>query len=253
MSPIRTVQALSLVAALPLAGCTAELKEENSRLKEKVSNLEAENSQLQGRVDGLQKKLDEAKAAAATAARAAHLQETGIDPDQPLTAVLHTSKGKLTCALFPAKAPKTVANFVGLAEGTKEWTDPRDGQVKKGVPLYDGTIFHRVIPDFMIQAGDPLGRGTGGPGYKFEDEIVPDLKLDKPGILAMANSGPNTNGSQFFVTEKATPWLNGKHTVFGECKEVGLVKEIARVPKNPRDKPLEDVVLEKVEIKRGKS
>jgi peptidyl-prolyl cis-trans isomerase A (cyclophilin A) len=140
-------------------------------------------------------------------------------------ATFKTSLGDIVVKLFPDKAPKTVENFVALAEGTKEWKDPRSGQTVKK-PLYDGTIFHRVIPQFMIQGGDPLGNGTGGPGYKFADETRPDDQFNKPGILAMANSGPNTNGSQFFITEVPTPWLNGKHTIFGE-----VVKGFELVPK----------------------
>ena len=134
-----------------------------------------------------------------------------------LYAVFHTSKGKIVCVLFEKEAPKTVANFTGLAEGTKEWTDPKTRtKVKKR--FYDGLIFHRVIPNFMIQGGDPLGTGTGGPGYKFEDEFSANLKFDKPGRLAMANAGPNTNGSQFFITHVPTPHLNNAHTIFGEVK-----------------------------------
>jgi len=142
-------------------------------------------------------------------------------------ATFETSAGKIGVKLLTTRAPKTVANFVGLATGTKEWTDPRSGQkVKK--PLFDGTDFHRVIPNFMIQGGDPLANGTGGPGYKFEDEVHPD-DLFKPGLLAMANSGPNTNGSQFFITEVATTHLNGKHTIFGEVVcGFELVGKIAR-------------------------
>ena len=141
-------------------------------------------------------------------------------------ATFETSAGKIGVKLFTARAPKTVANFIGLATGTKEWTNPR-GQ-KTRAPLYDGTIFHRVIPDFMIQGGDPRGNGTGDPGYRFEDEVHPD-DMFRPGALAMANSGPNTNGSQFFITEKATPWLNGKHTIFGEVVcGFDLVGKIAR-------------------------
>ncbi|MGZ3688592.1 MAG: peptidylprolyl isomerase, partial [Bdellovibrionota bacterium] len=127
------------------------------------------------------------------------------------TAVIDTSMGKITVKLFASKTPKTVENFVGLATGKKEWKDPRTDKMVKGKPLYSGTVFHRVIPDFMIQGGDPLGNGTGGPGYTFEDEISPSDSFDKPGILAMANAGPSTNGSQFFITVKPTPWLNGHH------------------------------------------
>jgi peptidyl-prolyl cis-trans isomerase A (cyclophilin A) len=145
-----------------------------------------------------------------------------------LYAVFTTSRGNITIKLFEKDAPKTVANFVGLATGKQEWIDPRTGQKSKA-PLYDGTGFHRVIPDFMIQGGDPLGTGTGGPGYKFADEFQSGRKFDKPGLLAMANSGPNTNGSQFFITEVATPHLNGRHTIFGEVvKGQELVPQIAR-------------------------
>jgi peptidyl-prolyl cis-trans isomerase A (cyclophilin A) len=166
------------------------------------------------------------------------------------TAVIETSMGNLRCKLFPKEAPKTVANFIGLAEGTKDWTDPATGQVKHGVPLYSGTIFHRVIPNFMIQGGDPLGTGTGDPGYKFEDEIVPSLTFDRPGRLAMANAGPGTNGSQFFITEVPTLHLNGHHTIFGQCDEasVDLVKKIARVPRNARDMPTTPVRVTKIVI-----
>jgi peptidyl-prolyl cis-trans isomerase A (cyclophilin A) len=145
-----------------------------------------------------------------------------------LFATFTTSAGDLVVKLFPEKAPKTVENFLGLVEGTKEWTDPTSNQKVKR-PLYDGTVFHRVIPDFMIQGGDPLGSGMGGPGYRFADEIGPDNKFDRPGLLAMANAGPNTNGSQFFITEAPTPHLNRGHTIFGEVvKGYELVPKIAR-------------------------
>ena len=172
---------------------------------------------------------------------------------QEPTAIIETTMGNLRCKLFPKEAPKTVANFIGLADGTKDWTNPATGQKKHGVPLYSGTIFHRVIPNFMIQGGDPLGTGVGDPGYKFEDEIVPSLTFDRPGRLAMANAGPGTNGSQFFITEVATPWLNGHHTIFGQCDEasVELVKKIARVPKGAGDTPATPVRITKIVIERG--
>jgi peptidyl-prolyl cis-trans isomerase A (cyclophilin A) len=163
---------------------------------------------------------------------------------ESMNATFKTSLGEIVVKLLPEKAPKTVANFVGLAEGSKDWKDPRSGQAMK-TPLYDGTLFHRVIPDFMIQGGDPLGTGTGGPGYRFEDEIGPDNRFDRPGLLAMANSGPNTNGSQFFITEVPTPHLNRGHTIFGEVvKGLELIRKIA-LAGNAK------VRLEKVTITRG--
>jgi peptidyl-prolyl cis-trans isomerase A (cyclophilin A) len=143
----------------------------------------------------------------------------------------------------------TVANFVGLATGKKPWKNPKTGNVEKGKPFFNDLTFHRVIADFMIQGGDPLGTGTGGPGYQFGDEFLPDLKME-PGVLAMANSGPATNGSQFFITEGAPEWLNGKHTVFGKCKELDLVKQIARVPQNAENLPDTPVTM-KITIKKG--
>ena len=163
-------------------------------------------------------------------------------------ATLVTSKGTIRVRLLPDHAPMTVDNFVGLATGAKEWRDPRDGK-KKTEPMYDGTVFHRVIPEFMIQGGDPTGTGTGGPGYEFEDEVAGGPGFSKPGYLAMANAGPGTNGSQFFITEAPTTWLTGKHTIFGEVIEgMEVVNEIARVPRDKRDKPNEDVVIERVEV-----
>ena len=169
---------------------------------------------------------------------------------ETLTATLTTTQGMVTIRLFPDHAPKTVRNFVELAEGGREWTDPRTRAVTKE-KLYDGTIFHRVIPGFMIQGGDPLGTGTGGPGYQFGDEIHPDLRFDKPYLLAMANAGPGTNGSQFFITVAPTPWLNGKHTIFGEViSGSDVVDEISKVKTGRNDRPVQDVVLESVEIER---
>ncbi len=170
----------------------------------------------------------------------------------PLYATFKTSMGDIVVRLFDDKAPKTVENFVGLAAGTKEWTDPKTGaKVKR--PLYSGTVFHRVIPNFMIQGGDPLGRGTGGPGYKFADEFHPDLRHNKAGILSMANAGPNTNGSQFFITHVPTPHLDNRHSVFGEVvKGQEVVVAIGNVPHGPGDRPLKDVVLNEVVISRGK-
>lgn len=168
-----------------------------------------------------------------------------------LYATLQTSQGDIEVRLFPDHAPKTVENFVGLAEGTREWTDPKTGAKRTGRPLYNGTIFHRVIDGFMIQGGDPLGSGRGGPGYRFKDEIHPDLAFTRPYLLAMANVGPGTNGSQFFVTVTPTPWLTGKHTIFGEVtRGAEIVDEISKAPRGPQDRPVEDVVLQKVGIER---
>jgi len=168
-----------------------------------------------------------------------------------LTATLQTSQGPVVVRLFPDHAPKTVRNFVELTEGGRQWTDPRTGRATTA-KLYDGTVFHRVIPDFMIQGGDPLGSGRGGPGYKFADEIHPDLVFDRPYLLAMANAGPGTNGSQFFITVVPTPWLNGKHTIFGEVIEgADVVDRISRMKTGSQDRPVEDVTIESVTVHRG--
>jgi peptidyl-prolyl cis-trans isomerase A (cyclophilin A) len=166
------------------------------------------------------------------------------------TAVIDTTAGKLTCTLFPDKAPIGVANFIGLATGTKDWTSPVTHQKKHGVPLYDGTIFHRVIPDFMIQGGDPMGTGTGDPGYAFKNETSNDLKFDRPGRLAYANAGPGTNGSQFFITEIAYSSLNGGYTIFGQCDaaSVTLVKQIARMGRDSNDRPYKPVKINHITI-----
>ncbi len=170
-----------------------------------------------------------------------------------LTATLRTNQGQVVIRLFPDQAPKTVRNFVELAEGGRQWTDPRTGRATTD-KLYDGTVFHRVIPDFMIQGGDPLGSGRGGPGYKFADEIHPDLAFDRPYLLAMANAGPGTNGSQFFITVAPTPWLNGKHTIFGEVIEgADVIDLISRVKTGSQDRPVEDVTIESVTVERGHS
>ncbi len=162
---------------------------------------------------------------------------------QPKYAVIETSMGTITCELYSDQAPETVANFIGLARGTKEWTDPRTKE-KVTRPFYDGLTFHRVIPGFMIQGGCPLGNGTGDPGYKFKDEIDPELKFDQVGRLAMANSGPNTNGSQFFITVAPTPHLDGRHTIFGQVVEgQDIADKIANVPRGSQDKPLEPVTI----------
>ncbi len=171
-----------------------------------------------------------------------------------LYARLCTSMGNIVVRLEEQRCPNTVKNFVGLATGTQEWKDPNTGEAKQGVPLYNGTIFHRVIPGFMIQGGDPTGTGRGGPGYRFADEFHPELRHSGPGVLSMANSGPNSNGCQFFITERATAHLDNKHSVFGVAVAGGdLVKKIANVSRGPGDRPNQDVVLQRVEIFRSET
>ena len=172
-------------------------------------------------------------------------------PNGP-TVVMDTSMGRITCEFYQKQAPKAVANFIALAEGTRDWIDPTTNKVQHNKRFFDGTIFHRVIPGFMIQGGDPTGTGMGGPGYAFADEVDRNLGFDRPGRLAMANSGPNTNGSQFFITEEAYPSLDMHYSLFGQCDEPGVqvVKAIARVARNGQDKPYTPVVLKKVTIVR---
>lgn len=219
-----------------------QLQAEATELRTKLERAERERDTLSARVKRLQEESDARDAAQL-------LEKLGVAPGGKLGASLETSLGTFTCELYPEKSPKTVLNFVELAEGSREWTDPVTGQ-KVRRPLYDGTIFHRVIPGFMIQGGDPLGNGRGGPGYKFEDETSNGLGFDRPGLLAMANSGPNTNGSQFFITEGTPTHLDGKHTIFGACEPLDLVQRITNVPRNRSDRPEADVVLRKVRITR---
>ena len=202
-------------------------------------------------------------ACAALAVFAQHSQPASPEiPDAPLATaeattipngpivVMDTSMGRITCQFYQKQAPKAVANFIGLAEGTKEWTDPTTKKNQHNKRYFDGTTFHRVIPGFMIQGGDPTGTGMGSPGYEFNDEFNPGLNFDRPGRLAMANSGPNTNGSQFFITEVPYPSLNQHYTLFGQCDDasVAVVKNITRVRRDGNDKPLTPVVLKKVTI-----
>jgi peptidyl-prolyl cis-trans isomerase A (cyclophilin A) len=178
--------------------------------------------------------------------------DRGVPVAEAVYATLHTNAGPIQLELFPNHAPKTVRNFVELAEGTREYIDPRSGQRASG-PYYDGTISHRVISGFMIQMGDPTGTGRGGPGYQFADEFHPELQFDRPYLLAMANAGPGTNGSQFFITVSPTPHLNRRHTIFGQVADeqsAKVVDAIANTPTGPADRPVNDVVIERVEIKR---
>ena len=181
--------------------------------------------------------------------------DTLVPMAEKVYATLHTTAGDIEIELFANHAPKTVRNFVGLAEGTQEWVNPANRQ-KMQAPLYDGTIFHRVIDGFMIQGGDPLGQGTGGPGYRFGDEFHPELSFDRPYLLAMANSGPNTNGSQFFITVARTPHLNRRHTIFGEVTDQAgrdVVDAIASTRTSRGDRPVQDVRIDSVTIERRES
>lgn len=181
------------------------------------------------------------------------MTQSNESPARASAATLHTNQGDIRINLLPDHAPKTVANFVGLAEGTKEYSQPNAKGGSSG-PFYDGSIFHRVIDGFMIQGGDPTGTGRGGPGYRFGDEFHPELQFTKPYLLAMANAGPNTNGSQFFITVGPTTHLNFKHTIFGEVADQdsrSVVDKIATAPTGPQDRPLDDVVIERVSVERG--
>lgn len=237
--------------ALGLGGCNSQqLEQEKAQLELRVADLEKEKGRLEKENDALHAELRKMKDQLSAGNTRAMLSGLGLKEGGSLKAKLSTSKGDITCELWPDKAPKTVVNFVELAEGTRSWTDPKSGaEVKR--PLYDGTIFHRVIPNFMIQGGDPLGNGTGGPGYQFEDEVGSGATFDRPGLLAMANAGPNTNGSQFFITDRDTPThLNGKHTIFGKCGNLDVVQAIAEVETARGNRPVTDVVLKKVTISR---
>ncbi|HMG53738.1 MAG TPA: peptidylprolyl isomerase [Kofleriaceae bacterium] len=174
----------------------------------------------------------------------------GLKGKGALIATIATSQGTLHCQLLDDKAPVAVANFIGLATGQKPWIDPRSGKTVRGKPFYDGLGFHRVIPRFMIQGGDPLGNGTGGPGYKFDDELAADVK-HQPGTLAMANAGPSTNGSQFFIDEVEASWLDGHHTIFGRCKEIDVINRITGVPRGRDDRPDAPVTISRITIARG--
>jgi peptidyl-prolyl cis-trans isomerase A (cyclophilin A) len=254
------MRALSWMVVLLLAGCGVseeqykQMMAERDQYKAKVKELEDQLDMAKGDMAKAKKDLDKASSAPGRppeAQVAAARSQLKLEASGKLKATLKTNQGEIRCELWPDVAPETVLNFVGLAEGTKEWTEPGGTKVKK--PLYNGTKFHRVIKNFMIQGGDPLGNGSGGPGYKFGDEVWKDVRFDKPGALAMANAGPGTNGSQFFITTPGSrpTHLNMKHTIFGEC-ELETVAKIAEVAVGgPQGStPVQDVVLEKVTIMR---
>jgi len=251
----------SVLLALAFAGCVSQssydaLQADRDLLSVRVSELETKVTSLEADKTRLEAKIE--RVSAAEAAKAKKIAEArtalGLAEGQKLSATLHTTKGDIRCELWPDVAPETVTNFVGLAEGTKEWTDPTTGAKRKDA-LYSGTIFHRVIEGFMIQGGDPLGTGRGGPGYRFADETTDDVGFSEPGLLAMANSGPNTNGSQFFVTDSTPTYLDGKHTIFGKC-ELDVVRIILAEPKKPDPRgqpwdPINPVKLNSIAITRG--
>jgi cyclophilin family peptidyl-prolyl cis-trans isomerase len=256
------------IAAVVVVGCgnpeleqkVTTLTEEKAQLEKQLQSLKGENARLQRQLERARKLSDRKKAEKVEAKEVSpddlkKIREgLGLQEGQKLFATFKTSMGDMVAELHVDKTPITVENFVRLAEGTKEWTTPSGEKVKK--PLYKGTKFHRVIPKFMVQGGDPKGNGSGGPGYQFQDEFHPDLKHDKPGILSMANRGPGTNGSQFFITEVPTKHLDNRHTVFGEVIEnVQLVAKMTGVEKmssSPRDsRPKVDIILKDVVIGRG--
>jgi len=232
-------------------GCNTGLKQEAEELRTQVNRLTEENRGLKKDVDTRDAELTRLRLEAREREAALIGARIGLtDPSQTLFATLETNNGDITLELFWKEAPNTVQNFVTLAEGTRKWRDPKSGaQVSR--PLYDGLTFHRIIPDFMIQGGDPLGNGTGGPGYSFPDEFSPNLGHNKPGILSMANAGPDTNGSQFFITLAPKPDLDQKHSVFGQVVEgMDVVRAIAVLPRDKEDKPEEPVVIKHVRIER---
>jgi peptidyl-prolyl cis-trans isomerase A (cyclophilin A) len=256
LRPSLVVVGLSLFG---LTGCISQdeynkIVADRDALRAEVSKCADDLDQERSHSKELQKALDEAKVAKPSrppdAQIASTYAELKLGKGDTIRAIMHTTQGDINCELYPSIAPVAVLNFVGLAEGTKEWTDPRNGQ-KTTQPLYDGTKFHRVIKGFMVQGGDPLGTGRGGPGYTFTDEVWPDVRFDRPGVLAMANAGPGTNGSQFFITDSRPTHLNGRHTVFGLCdlETIRKIEEVA-VGGDDHSTPIKDVVLTKLEIKR---
>ena len=237
---------------LVVAGCgpDPELVAERDALQQQKVSLERENARLEKEASSLHAQLLQLKAELTREQHRAVLLQLGVGEGEKLLATFQTDLGDVHCELWPQIAPQTVLNFVQLAEGRREWTDPVTGK-KTTRPLYSGTIFHRVIPEFMLQGGDPLGTGRGGPGYQFADEIDPKVTFDRPGLLAMANAGPDTNGSQFFITDRSTPGrLNGKHTIFGACEDADVVQAITSVERDDDDRPVQEITLRRVVIER---
>lgn len=237
---------------LALVGCGDDpvLVAERDQYREEAERLTTRNARLEREADTLHARTQQMEGELKRALKREARYRLNLQEGQTLSARFETDKGNITCALWPDAAPMTVLNFVELAEGKQEWTDPATNEPTTR-SIYDGTIFHRVIPEFMIQGGDPLGTGLGGPGYQFADEIDPMQTFNQNGLLAMANSGPNTNGSQFFITDRAMPSsLNGKHTIFGLCENLDVVEDIATAPREKTDRPKKDIRLNHVTILR---
>ncbi len=242
-----------LLSVALLLGCNAALKERNVDLEVRLDETEAALRSAEDRVHELEHELDVCQAEVDRKAVREELARVHVDPDQPLFADVVTSMGTFRIELRPSLAPRAVANFVGLAEGSVEWTDPRTGELRSGEPLYRDLLFHRVVPGLTIQTGDPLGNGTGGPGYSFPDEFSEQLLHDRAGVVSMANAGPDTNGSQWFVTLRPMRHLDGKHSAFGVVVEgMDVVEAIGAVPvgRRGRERPDQDVWLREVRIIR---
>jgi peptidyl-prolyl cis-trans isomerase A (cyclophilin A) len=242
-----------LLAILALGGCNASLKDYANRLEDRITDLEAQVKLQETRVHELERELDTCQLEVERKAITVILDEAGVAIDEPLFADIVTSMGTIRAELFPALAPRTVANFVQLAEGTRSWTDPASGERRDGVPLYRDLPFHRVLVGYVIQTGDPLGTGFGGPGYTFPDELTTELTHDHAGVLSMANGGPDTNGSQFFITLEPATHLDRKHTQFGKVVEgLDVATAIGAVPAGAvtRHRPDHDVWLRSVQIIR---
>lgn len=247
------VRALPLLALPLLVGCNAALKEQNNELLDQAAAFDIEVRAQQERIHELEREVDTCQLEVKRKAVTVLLDAVDVDPSQPLFAVLETTMGEIRVELLPDEAPRTVASFVGLAEGTRDWTDPESGETLTQTPLYDNVLFHRVISEYMIQTGDPLGTGYGGPGYSFPDEFTDPLSHDGAGVVSMANSGADTNGSQFFITLTEATHLDDKHTIFGRVVSgMDVVEAIGAVPTGSQIKhrPDQDVLLRHVRIIR---
>ena len=243
----------TLWIALLTVGCAVDLKERNNALEDQLTELDAQIRLDESHIHELEHDLDACEQAVQRKAVTEILLAANIDPDRPLSAVLETTMGEIRIELYSQYAPRTVANFVELAEGTRDWTDPRTGEARNGTPLYSDLLFHRVIEGYIIQTGDPLATGYGGPGYTFPDEFSDKVLHEEPGMVSMANSGPDTNGSQFFISLEKARHLDSKHAIFGKVVEgMDVVTAISRVPAGAeiKHRPDQDVYLRRVRIIR---